>query len=75
MKQRARKTGVLSSPYRVVEPGEVFDYHEAMNWADPVDDDFELDPRPEPEQAPWPAPTKANKRGSKVTKAEPLEVI
>lgn len=65
MKQRARKFGVLSTPYRTVESGEVFDYHEAMNWADPVEDE----PEPEPE------PVKAeHKKGSKA-KAEPLEVI
>lgn len=77
MKQRARKTGVLSNPYRVVEPGEVFDYHEAMNWADPVDDDFEPDPAPEPEAEPssWPAPVKAEKKKGSKAKAEPLEVI
>lgn len=69
MKQRARKFGVLSNPYQAVEPGEEFDYHEAMNWADPVEDE------PEPEPAPWPKPeTAKHKKGSKA-KADPPEII
>lgn len=44
MKQRALRFGVLSNPYRAVEPGQVFDHHERINWAEPVDDEVDEAP-------------------------------
>jgi hypothetical protein len=45
VKQRALKAGVLANPYRFIEAGQVFEHHEAMRWAEPVDnEDDEPDP-------------------------------
>lgn len=38
MKQRALTAGVLSNPYRFVEPGEEFEHATLMKWAVPVDE-------------------------------------
>lgn len=38
MKQRALTAGVLSNPYRYVEPGEEFEHDTAMKWAVSVED-------------------------------------
>ncbi len=53
MKQRALKPGVLANPYRYVEAGQVFEHHQAMNWAEMVDEEPAADEvaEPEPEAA------------------------
>jgi len=52
MRQRAFQTGVLANPYKVVEPGEIFEHREAMVWAEIVDDEPAPDVAAEDEPAP-----------------------
>jgi hypothetical protein len=62
MRQRALQTGYLSNPFKEVVPGEEFEHHEEMVWAEVIE--------PEPE----PSKDVAAKKGSKA-KAEPPDVI
>lgn len=57
MLQRALKAGVLANPYRYIEPGQEFDHHVAMNWAEPV----ELDEQP-PDEGQQPETRPAGRR-------------
>jgi hypothetical protein len=41
VKQRALRAGVLANPYRFIEAGQEFEYHQALSWAEPVDGDLD----------------------------------
>lgn len=36
MRMRAIQAGCVSNPYRFVEAGQEFDYHEPLKWAIPI---------------------------------------
>lgn len=59
MKQRALRAGVLAGPYRYIEPGQVFEHHQAMSWAEPVDHDG---PAPEEDHQPEARPASRRRR-------------
>ena len=46
MRQKATRAGLIGRRY--IEAGETFDYHERVNWAEPVD--IVVAPVPKPEK-------------------------